>query len=196
MAPEIPLAVKFATISFSRRKGFLFDLQGLTLGDYLGVSATLAVGPEGGLLKMQVAGEALQFGKFKVHDAGLAIAIGRNTSSNSNSKAVVTSKASGRCWSLMLYGSLTWEKIDFAVAGRLYTTSEAPGVQYTLACTLSSQKAQGFAIGDHIPGWESSIFSDVRFRTVGIFIASRQETELEMLRRIPLGYKLEMGEKR
>lgn len=203
IAPDVPLHVRSATVAFSRSQGFWFDLEALTLGEHVGASATLAIGPQGGLLRMQISGDALELGGFKVRNAGVSIAIGRSKSSLSSSSSTpssssktVSTKSTGRSWSLLLYGDLTWKGIDFAVAGRLYTTSEASGLQYTLACTLSSEKAQGFAIGDHIPGWESSIFSDVRFRTVGIFLASRQETELEMLKRIPLGYKLETGEKR
>lgn len=197
VAPDIPLSVRSATIAFSRSKGFLFDLEGLELGDYLGASATLAIGPEGGLLRMQVSGGILKLGELEVHNAGVSIAIGRHTThSSTSSKALV--KSSGKaCWSLMLFGDLTWRDLQFSVAGRLYTTSEATGLQYTLACVLGTDTAKtggGFSIDMLIPGIKDSILSDIVFKGVGVFVASMPETDLEILQRVPVGYQIKPGE--
>jgi hypothetical protein len=190
--PEVSLNVQSATIAFSRLKGFLFDLYGLTLGDYLGASATLAIGPEGGLLQMQVTGKGLELGGCTIRDACITLTVGR-------SKALVkpefrgSSSSSKRFWSLGIHGDLTWKGVDFIVAGRLYTTPDASGMQYTLACTLHSDEVDGFAIGDHIPGWENTILADIRFKTVGLYIASLEESDAEMLKCVPLGYQLKPG---
>lgn len=185
--PDIALHIDHAQIRLCSRDGLIFHVGGLKIGDYLGASATLAIGKRGGLFDIEVAGGILELGDFKITQARLNVEI------DLGEKSPEAVAGSDKQYSLTVSGKAQWKSLHIAVGARLYKMAGTDGLQYTIYGDLSDAEG-GFHLGDHIPGIDKTPLADIVIRKVMLLIASRSDNHPSL--NLPPGYVVKKGEPR
>lgn len=179
--PEIALNVRAIVLTISKASGLVIELDGVQLGDFLGVSGVLTLGPHGGSIGFGLQGNTLKLGDVDIYEARISAEL-EVMSADGESQKVFSLAASGR---------FRWKTLDVVVGARLYTMEGVSGLQYTMYGDLADVEG-GFRLKDHIPGIEDTVLADIVLNKVMLIVASRDDSHPSL--GVPVGYEVEKGQ--